>query len=107
MIDNACSNLTHSQPSSQRLESLEQLVDTAANLALDMSKQRALFKMEQTQNFFFNDETMEPVGAIAHSQDFAGQPIQGVVFPYVGRWGTEKGSGYEHCVTILKAQVLI
>ena len=82
------------------------IVEAAAKLASDTAKQRAFFKVQMPFGTF-DSRVMDAVEVENQTRDPNGRTIRAVAFPSVTRWGNEKGVGYERCVTIFKAQVLI
>ena len=105
-IDHMTSNLVRVKPSGARLTDLEQIVEAAAILAVDIGKQRGLFKFEQPSGYSFNANTMEEVST-SDNDTLEGKMIRSVIFPTVTKWGSESGLGYERSITIFKAQVLV
>ena len=106
-IDWVTSSLVEVKPSRVRLEQLDLIVDAAASLAMDIGKQRGLFKLEQPSNYLFDSKTMEEVFFSKNVDSPEGKKIRSVVFPAVTKWGNDEGVGYERSITILKAQVLV
>ena len=108
-IDDMTSNLAGLGYSEARLNQLNQTVEAAAGLALDLAKQRALFKiiMGDPGVTEFDATTMEDVLQDHKAEILQGRPIQGIVFPAVKRWGDHSGNGYERGHTVSKAQVLV
>lgn len=108
-IDSMTSNLAGLGPSDARLKQLRQVVDSAANLALDLGKQRAVFKiiMERPGVTTFDASTMEDALQDNKGENLRGRPIQIVVFPAVVKWGDDLRAGHDNGRTISKAQVLV
>ena len=106
-IEHVTSNFVRAGPLETRLAELDQIVDAAASLAMDVAKQRGLFKFEPPPSHFFDSNTMEEVSPNANKDGLEGKTIRAVVFPAVTKWGNEAGVGYERSTTILKAQVLV
>ena len=108
-IDSMTSNLAGLNPSDGRLSHLTQVVEMAASLAMDLAKQRPLFKliMDRPGITAFDATSMEDVLQERRGDNLQGRPIQSVVFPAVKRWGDESGNGYDHEFTVSKAQVLV
>ena len=108
-IDFMTSNLAGLGPSDGRLSHLNQVVEMAAILAMDLAKQRALFKviMDRPGSTTFDATSMEDVLQDHKGEKLQGRPIQSVVFPAVKRWGDDSGNGYDTEHTISKAQVLV
>ena len=107
-IDLMTSNLAGLGPSDGRLSHLSQVVEMAATLAMDLAKQRALFKviMDRPGSTTFDATSMEDVLQEHKGEKLQGRPIQSVVFPGVKRWGDNSGNGYDVEYTISKALVL-
>ncbi|KAL9116529.1 MAG: hypothetical protein Q9187_006945 [Circinaria calcarea] len=107
-IDSMTSNLAGLGPSEARLKQLRQVVDSAANLALDLGKQRALFKiiMERPGIKTFDASSMEDALQDNKGENLQGRPIQIVVFPAVVKWEDDLRAGHDSGRTISKAQVL-
>ena len=106
-IDAACSELTKTRPKGERRASLEEMVDSAASLAIDMAKQRAMFKIERPSNSVFDPEMMEAWDV--DTEAVAGAPIRAVVFPAVTKCTGESvaGSVWSNSLVIVKAKVLL
>ena len=107
MIDAACSELTKTRPKGERRASLEEMVDSAASLALDMAKQRAMFRIERPSNSVFDPEMMETWNN--DTEAVTGAPIRAVIFPAVTKCSGESASGsaWSHSLVIVKAKVLL
>lgn len=102
------SSLTGSDCSTEQLTHLEQIVEAAAVLAMDVAKQRALYKVEMPTGLRFDRMYMEDVGTQEDSSVVSGKgTVRMVIFPFVTKWGVEAGIGYESFVTISKTKVLV
>ena len=74
---------------------------------MEVGKQRTLFKIERPSGSIFNEETMEAINKDGSSESTRGKSVLAVAFPLVTRWGTPTGAGYDKCVVVMKAQVLV
>ena len=101
------SSITGVEPASACLQALLQILEATSALALEVSKQRALYKMERPSGSILNTDTMEAVSGCGSKDSVMGKSVLAVAFPAVTRWGTAAGIGYDRSTTLLKAQVLI
>jgi len=104
-IDYMTSALTGLEYSEARFQHLQQIVETAAGLAMDTAKERALIKVEKPSSTTFDATSMEDVLQDHKGEVLQGRPIQGVVFPAVSK--TPEGEGGAGGYLIAKAQVLV
>ena len=108
-IDDMTSNLAGLGYSEARLRQLSQVVEAAASLAMDLAKQRVLFRLYMTiaGATEFDAATMEDVLQDHKAEGLQGRLIRGIVFPAVKKWGDDSGNEFERAQTIFKAQVLV
>lgn len=104
-IDHLTTNLTGLGYSEARFAHLHQVVESAAGLSVELAKQRALFLIEKATGTF-DAAKMEDVLQINKGEVLQGRQVESTVFPLVTRYGDDSGTGYEHGITIFKAQVV-
>lgn len=104
-IDYMTSSLAGLEYSEARFQHLQQIVDAAAGLAMDLAKERAVVKVEWPNSTTFDATSMEDVLQDHKGDVLQGRLIQGMVFPAVIKTpeGEGAGSGY----LIAKAQVCV
>ncbi|MCJ1404280.1 hypothetical protein MMC11_007505 [Xylographa trunciseda] len=104
-IDQTTSNLAGLDNSEARLQHLNQVVEAAAALALDLEKEKMQYKVERPYGRTFDTGSMEDVAQDHIGANLQGKPIQGLVFPCVikmqGQTQADQG------LVIFKAQVII
>lgn len=91
--------------SEARFQHLQQIVEAAAALAMDIAKERAVVKVEKPKGTTFDATSMEDVLQDHKGEVLQGRPIQGIVFPAVIK--TTEGEGTGGGYLIAKAQVLV
>ena len=104
-IDYMSSGLTGLDYSEARFQHLQQIVETAAGLAMDIAKERAVIKVEKPSSTTFDATTMEDVLQDHKGEVLQGRPIQGVAFPAVIKVAEAEGTGGGYLIA--KAQVLV
>ncbi|MCJ1391586.1 hypothetical protein MMC18_004450 [Xylographa bjoerkii] len=104
-IDQMTSNLAGLDSSEARLQHLNQVVEAAATLALELEKEQAQYKVERPNSRTFDARSMEDVLQDHRGEALQGEPIQGLVFPSVikiqGQNQADQG------LVIFKAQVIV
>ena len=90
-----------------RLQHLNQVVKAAAGLALDLIKEKTVFKVEKPASTTFDAASMEDVLQDSKGEALHGRSILAVIFPVVSRRGDESGGSYDSNLIIFKAQVLV
>jgi len=92
--------------SEARFQHLQQIVEAAAGLAMDVAKERAVIKVEKPNSTTFDVTSMEDVLQDHKGEVLQGRPIQGIVFPAaIKRVEEEEGTGGGYLIA--KAQVLV
>ncbi|MCJ1247788.1 hypothetical protein MMC30_005003 [Trapelia coarctata] len=104
-IEYMTSTLTGLDYSEARFQHLQQVVENAAGLAMDLAKERAVVKVEKPSATTFDATSMEDVLQDHKGEVLQGRPIQGVVFPAVIK--APEGEGAGGAYLIAKAQVLV
>ena len=106
-IEYVISDLTGSITSRGRKADLVRIIEAAAKLAVDTTKQRALYKLQMPTGAL-DPQVMDAVSVDgSKATDLDGKSIRAAIFPSATRWGNEKGIGYERDVIIFKTQVLV
>ena len=107
-IDELTRGLMGLQYSEQRFRALKSFVDTAADLAVLLAKQPALYRLVQDRPGMVCDpNTMEDVLQELGSQAIRSRNVLATVFPAVQKWDSEQGSISQTPVCIRKAQVMV
>ena len=106
-IDYSTSSLVNAPASEARLQQLQNIVRSAQQLAIDLSKQQPNFVFERPQTPMFDPVVMEDVLQEKRGEDLKGKQVQSVIFPAVFRYGNSEGLGYDSRTVISKAAVLV
>ena len=107
-IDELTRGLTGLQYSEDSFRSLKKIVDTAADLAVLLAKQPALYRLvEERPGVVCDPNTMEDVLQELNSQAIRKKNVLATVFPAVQKWDSEQGSISQTPVCIRKAQVMV
>jgi hypothetical protein len=100
------SNVAGVEYSEGRQRQLTTIVQNAAELALDLSKQRMNFVLLHPSDDAFEPAVMEDVLQESRGDHLRGYQVLSVVFPAVVRYGDEHGEGFDRRNVISKALVL-
>ena len=107
-IDQVTSNLAGLSHSEARLQHLNQVVEAAAALALELEKEQTQYKVERPNSRTFDARCMEDVLQDHRGEVLQERPIQGLIFPSVIKiQGQDKADQAEHSLIIYKAQVIV
>ena len=98
-------NLAGQGPSEVRMHHLNRVMEAAAVLAMDLAKQRSLFKVERPGSSF-SAASMEDILQSSTEDAPQGKSVQGVVFPKVVKV-PDGDNGAEKSVVISRAQVIL
>ncbi|MCJ1376935.1 Mucin-12 [Xylographa soralifera] len=104
-IDQITSSLTGLDKSEARLQHLNQIIEAAATLALELETEQTQYKVERPNSRTFEARSMEDVLQDHKGEVLQGKPIRGLVFPGIikiqGQNGADQG------LVIFKAQVIV
>ena len=107
-IDHLTSKLAGLDYSEQRLSHLQASIESAAELAVILAKQPAIYTLAgERPGALFDPETMEDALQETSGHALRGRRIQGTVFPAVNKKSVPEGSAAGQNSCIRRAQVII
>ena len=107
-IDELTRGLTDLPYSEDSFRFLKRIVDTAADLAVLLAKQPALYRLvEERPGMVCDPNTMEDVLQELNSQAIKTRNVLATVFPAVQKWDSEQGAISQTPVCLRKAQVMV
>lgn len=105
-IDSVSRELMGWSHSDARYDQLENIVELAATIALEVAKLRPLLKLEWPRTASYDAKSMELINETELDR-FEGTQVKSLVFPAVYKWGNEMGTGYERSSIIQRAKFLL
>ena len=99
------SNLAGLDYTEARQHHLNQVVEAAAGLAMEIAKHPSMIKVQKPSGSTFDALYMEDVLQDHQGEAMQGRPIQGIVFPGVVKVADGQGGGNGYVIS--KAQVLV